>query len=161
MLKNRSLMIFVTLILLLATIPTSLGATTSQYQDVKWMQYYTAQSSPIISDLNGITAAANAGDYKKLYDSASHLSIDSGKFLKKSKGFKVSPKLKNVKIEAELAATDSVTAAKYIMIAVNKQNAGDVTGRNKALKSAANYLNSGSKHTNKMIGYLNVYTGKS
>lgn len=159
--KNRLATIAVMMILLLTIIPTALGTTPSKYQDKEWMQYYIAQSSPIISDLNGITAALNADDYNKVYDRAHLLSIDSKNFLKKSKGFKVSPGLENTKHEAETAASDQVTAAIYLMTAAQKHKTGDVTGQSSALKSAVYYLTSSSKHTQNMIGYLNVYSGKS
>jgi hypothetical protein len=76
--KNRLAIIFVMMIFLLAITPTALGAPpsqTSQYQDVKWMEFYNAQSSPIISDLNDISAALDANDYNKVYDGSHRLSV--------------------------------------------------------------------------------------
>jgi hypothetical protein len=162
--KNRSMIIFVMMIFLLAMTPTALGAAPSQsshYQDVKWMDFFIAQSERINSDLNDINAALNANDYNKVYDGAHRLSVDEGNFLKRSKGFKVSPELKNAKQEVESAASDDVTAAKNLMTAADKQKTGDTTGQSSALKSAAYYLHSSSKHSNKASGYFNVYSGKS
>ena len=83
--KNRSLIILIMMIFLLATIPTSLGATPSKDQDVKWLKLYIAQAPQIISDLNGITKAANEKDYNKLYDGGHSLLVDAGGLLKSSK----------------------------------------------------------------------------
>lgn len=90
-----------------------------------------------------------------------YLLIDAGTNLKRSKGFKVSPKLNKANIEYQFAASDHMMAGKYYMIAANKQNAGDVTGKNSAVKSGAYYLNSCSKHLNNMNKYLYIYIGKS
>lgn len=159
--KNRLAPIAVMMILLLAIIPTALGATPSKYQDEEWLDFYIAQSPQIVLDLNHISAALDGDDYNKLYAAGHRLLIDAGANLKKSKGFKVSPEFKKVKLEYEFSASDHMTAGKYFMVAANKQNAGDIIGSNKALKSAVSYINSCSKHLNNLDKYLDIYTGKS
>jgi hypothetical protein len=162
--KNRLAIIFVMMIFLLAIIPTALSATssqTSQYEDGKWLNFYNSQSERIISDLNDMNAALNADDYDKLREASQSLIDDAQSFLKKSKGFKVSPGLKNVKEECELSESYHVKAGKYSLTAVNKQQAGDMAGRNKAFLSVASCLDSSTEHINKMQKYLKIYTGKS
>jgi hypothetical protein len=162
--KNRLAIIFVMMIFLLAMTPTALGTAPSQtphYQDVEWLNFYNSQSERIISDLNDMNAALKAYDYNKLREASKSLIDDAQSFLKKSKGFKVSPGLKNVKEECELSESYHVKAGKYSLAGVNKQQAGDIPGRKKAFLSAASCLDSSTEHINKMQKYVKVYIGES
>jgi len=162
--KNRAAIIFVTIIFLLATASPTLGATpskTSQYQDVKWLNLYVEWSKPIVKDLNDISAAAKAVDYDALRDAAQRLIKDEQAFLKKSKGLKVSPQLKNAKKEAETASAYDVKAAKYLLTGVSKQKKGDTAGKDKDFLTAASYMDTSTSHTNKLTKYLDNYKSKS
>ena len=162
--KNQSVIIFVMMIFLLAIPQTALGAAplqTSQYQDMKWLNLYTEWSKPIVKDLNDISAAANAADYDALRDAAQRLIKDEQAFLKKSKGLKVSPQLKNAKQEAETASTYDVKAAKYLLTGVSMQNKGDTAGKDKDFLTAARYTDISTEHTNKQIKYIETYNSNS
>jgi hypothetical protein len=156
MTKNRSTIIFVMIIFLLALIPTTLGATssTSKYQDAQWLKLVISQSKQFISDLEKVSTAAKQNNYEELYNAGKRLQVDTGKFLLQSKKYKVSPKLKNAKSEYEYALADFKLVGKYTMDLANKLKTKDINGMNVAYKNFTKYNNSGIKHLNKCSKYL-------
>lgn len=157
MLKNRLAIISVMVIFLLATSPTVLCATpskTSQYQDTAWSNFVISQNEKTTSDFNDLSVAIENNDYKEIYNAAHRVFIDEGISLEKSKKYNVSPKLKYPKVEFESASSNFKLAGKYYMDAADKLKVGDITGRNTAYKSAVAYSNSGIKHLDNLVKYL-------
>jgi hypothetical protein len=162
--KNRLAIIAVIMILLLAVIPTALGATpskTSHYQDTAWRNFVISQNEKTTADFNDLSIAIKDNDYKEIYSAAHRVFIDEGISLEKSKKYNVSPRLKNVKAEYERASSDFKMAGKYYMAAANKLKGGDITGRDTEYKSAVAYSNSGVKHLNNLVKYLDGSSSKT
>jgi hypothetical protein len=161
--KNRVAIIFVLTVFLLAMTTPVLGATpskTSKYEDAKWLKMLVSTYEPILKDFDDLSAALNPVNFGALGNAAKNLINHSQAFLKKSKGMKVSPQLKNAKTEAETGASYCVKAGKQIVTAVSKINKGDTAGAGKALLSAGDYLDSATEHDRKATKYIKTYNSK-
>lgn len=133
--------------------------------DILWANTATSDVTTITTTLNSLTLAAK--DTQEGIGSTISLSLYAGDLeretktaLSNSNKYTVSSELAEAQSEYNEALTDYNKAAKLVIQAMDAYNQGDTNTFSSLIGQSAEFLNSGTEHSNKVTALLNDYNQK-